>query len=64
LKRNRYRTFTDLVVLRDSLNAFVALGVQPALQVTIRNHIKDMTKANAPYAGMVRYFVKEFQINV
>ena len=64
LKRIRWRTFEDLLVLRDSLNAFVALGVQPALQATIRSHIKNMTKADAPYAGMVRYFVKEFQINL
>jgi hypothetical protein len=64
LKRIRWKTFDDLVVFRDSLNAFVALGVQPALQATIRGHIKDMTKPDAPYAGMVRYFVKEFQINV
>ena len=62
LKRNRWKTFSDLVVFRDSLNAFVALGAQPALQTQIRTHIKDMTKADAPYAGMVRYFVKEFQI--
>ncbi len=62
LKRIRWKTFDDLVVFRDSLNAFVALGVQPALQTTIRSHIKDMTKPDAPYAGMVRYFVKEFQI--
>ena len=64
LKRIRWKTFDDLVVFRDSLNAFVALGVQPALQTTIRSHIKTMTKPDAPYAGMVRYFVKEFQINV
>ncbi len=64
LKRIRWKTFDDLVVFRDSLNAFVALGVQPALQATIRSQIKDMTKPDAPYAGMVRYFVKEFQINV
>jgi hypothetical protein len=62
LKRQRWKTFAEFVVFKDSLRAFETLGSQPALQGQIRNQIKDMTKADAPYAGMVRYFVKEFGI--
>jgi uncharacterized protein (TIGR02646 family) len=64
LKRNRWRTFNELVIFKDSLNQFVALGIQPTLQATIRRQISDMMKFDAPYAGMVRYFVKEFQIGI
>lgn len=64
LKRNRWKTYAELVVFKDSLIAFETLGIQPALQQQIRNQIRAMTKVDAPYAGMVRYFVKEFQINV
>jgi hypothetical protein len=62
LKRQRWKTFAEFVVFKDSLRAFETLGAQPALQGQIRNQIKDMTKSDAPYAGMVRYFVKEFGI--
>ena len=64
LKRNRWKTYTDLVVMKDSLNALAAAGIEPALQQRIRDQIKAMTKVDAPYAGMVRYFVKEFGINI
>jgi hypothetical protein len=30
----------------------------------IRDQIKAMTKVDVPYAGMVRYFVKEFQLTL
>jgi uncharacterized protein (TIGR02646 family) len=60
LKRQRWRTFAELVVFKDALRVFESLGAQPALQGQIRSQLKDMTKADAPYAGMVRYFVKEF----
>ena len=60
LKRNRWKTYTDFLVLKDSLNAFAAAGIEPALQQRIRDQIRAMTQVDAPYAGMVRYFVKEF----
>jgi hypothetical protein len=61
LKRIRYKTYEDLVLLRDSL---AALAADPALQQRIRDRIKAMTLVDAPYAGMVRYFVKEFQLTL
>lgn len=64
LKRNRWKTYAELVVFKDSLKAFETLGAMPALQQQIRDQIRAMTKVDAPYAGMVRYFVKEFQITV
>lgn len=64
LKRTRFKTYEDLVLLKDSLAAFEADGTHPLLQQRIRDQIKAMTKVDAPYAGMVRYFVKEFQITV
>jgi hypothetical protein len=64
LKRNRWKTYTDFVVLKDSLNAFAAAGIEPALQQRIRDQIRAMTQVDAPYAGMVRYFVKEFQLTL
>ncbi len=62
LKRTRYNTYEDLVLLKDSLAAFEADGTHPALQQRIRDQIKGMTKVDSPYAGMVRYFVKKFGI--
>lgn len=64
LKRTRYNTYEVLVLLKDSLAAFEADGTHPALQQRIRDQIKLMTKVDAPYAGMVRYFVKQFQLTL
>ena len=64
LKRNRHKTYSELVVMKDSLKALEAAGIEPALQQRIRDQIKAMTKVDAPYAGMVRYFVKEFQLTL
>ena len=50
--------------MKDSLKAFEAAGLEAALQHRIRDQIRAMTKVDAPYAGMVRYFLKEFQINL
>jgi hypothetical protein len=61
LKRTRYNTYEDLVLLKDAL---AALAADPALQQRIRDRIKAMTKVESPYAGMVRYFVKEFQLTL
>ena len=62
LKRNRYKTYSELVVMKDSLKALEAAGIEPALQQRIKDQIKAMTQVDAPYAGMVRYFVKDFGI--
>jgi len=64
LKRTRWKTYAELVVFKDSLIAFETLGIQPALQQQIRDQITAMTKVDAPYAGMVRYFVKEFGLTI
>jgi hypothetical protein len=64
LKRNRWKTYSEFIVMKDSLKALEAAGIEPALQQRIRDQIKAMTKVDAPYAGMVRYFVKEFQLTV
>ena len=64
LKRTRWKTYAEFLVMKDSLKAFEAAGIEPALQQRIRDQIKAMTKVDAPYAGMVRYFVKEFQLTV
>jgi hypothetical protein len=61
LKRTRYNTYQDFVLLKDAL---AALAADPALQQRIRDRIKAMTKADSPYAGMVRYFVKEFGLTL
>jgi uncharacterized protein (TIGR02646 family) len=60
LKRWRWKTYANLVTFKDSLLALEAAGVNAALQQTIRDQIKDMMKVDAPYAGMVRYFVTQF----
>jgi hypothetical protein len=62
LKRTRYNTYEDLVLLKDSLAALAAAGIEPVLQQRIRDQITAMTKVDKPYAGMVRYFVKQFQL--
>jgi hypothetical protein len=62
LKRNRWKTYTDFIVLKDSLRAFEAAGIESVLQQRIRDQIRAMTLVDAPYAGMVRYFVDEFQL--
>jgi len=64
LKRNRWKTYAEFLVMKDSLKAFEAAGLEPALQQRIRDQIRAMTKVDAPYAGMVRYFVKEFQLTL
>ena len=64
LKRTRWKTYAEFLVMKDSLKAFEAAGIEPALQQRIRDQIKAMTKVDAPYAGMVRYFVKEFALIV
>ena len=64
LKRNRWKTYAEFVVMKDSLKAFESAGLELALQQRIRDQIRAMTRIDAPYAGMVRYFVKEFQIAV
>ena len=63
LKRNRWKTYAEFVVMKDSLKAFESAGLEHALQQRIRDQIRAMTKVDAPYAGMVRYFAKEFQID-
>lgn len=64
LKRNRWKTYAEFLVMKDSLKAFQAAGIETALQQRIRDQIAAMTKVDAPYAGMVRYFVKEFAIDL
>lgn len=64
LKRNRWKTHAEFLVMKDSLKAFETAGIEPALQQRIRDQIRAMTKVDAPYAGMVRYFVKQFQLAV
>lgn len=64
LKRTRWKTYTDFVVMKDALKALEAAGLEPALQQRVRDQIKSMTLVDAPYAGMVRYFVKEFQLTL
>ena len=64
LKRNRWKTYADFLIMKDALKAFEAAGIEPALQQRIRNQIRSMTKVDAPYAGMVRYFVKELQLTL
>lgn len=62
LKRNRWKTYAEFLVMKDALKAFEAAGLEPALQQRIRDQIRAMTTIDAPYAGMVRYFAKEFQL--
>ena len=64
LKRNRWKTYQDFIVMKDSLKAFETAGIEPALQQRIRDQIRAMTKVDAPYAGMVRYFVKALGLNI
>jgi hypothetical protein len=64
LKRTRWKTYTDFVVMKDALKALEAAGLEPALQQRVRDQIKSMTLVDAPYAGMVRYFVKEFGLTL
>lgn len=62
LKRWRWRTYHELVVLSDALRAFERAGIEPGLQGRIREQIRAMTRPGAPYAGMVRYFVRALDI--
>lgn len=62
LKRWRWATYAMLVVLKDSLAAFEDAGIAGDLQQRIRDQIRVMMRADAPYAGMVRYFVRAFEI--
>ncbi len=62
--RTRWKTYTDFVVMKDSLKVLEAAGLEPALQQRIRDQITSMTLVDAPYAGMVRYFVKEFGLTL
>ena len=64
LKRTRWKTYADFVVMKDSLKVLEGAGLDPALQQRIRDQIKSMTRVDAPYAGMVRYFVKQFQLTL
>jgi uncharacterized protein (TIGR02646 family) len=64
LKRWRWKTYANLVTFKDALLALEAANANPALQGQIRNQIKDMMKVDAPYAGMVRYFVKQFGLSL
>ena len=64
LKRNRWKTYADFLIMKDALNAFETAGIEPALQHRIRDQIRSMMKVDAPYAGMVRYFVKEFALTI
>jgi hypothetical protein len=64
LKRNRWKTYEEFLVMKDALKAFETAGIEPALQQRIRDQIRAMTKFDAPYAGMVRYFAKTFQLVV
>ncbi len=64
LKRNRWRTYEEFLVMNDALKAFETAGIEPALQQRIRDQIRSMTKVDAPYAGMVRYFVRTLQLVV
>lgn len=64
LKRWRWKTYALLVIQKDALRAFEAAGIEPGLQQQIRDQIRRMMEADAPYAGMVRYFVGEFGLNI
>jgi hypothetical protein len=64
LKRTRWKTYEEFLVMKDSLKAFETAGIEPVLQQRIRDQIRVMTLVDAPYAGMVRYFVKLFQLSV
>lgn len=64
LKRTRWKTYAEFLVMKDSLKAFETAGLEPALQQRIRDQIRAMTRVDAPYAGMVRYFVKKFRLNI
>jgi hypothetical protein len=64
LKRTRWKTYTDFVVMKDALKVLETAGLEPALQQRVRDQIKSMTLVDAPYAGMVRYFVKEFGLAI
>ena len=62
LKRWRWKTYSTLATFKDSLQALAAANVNPALQTQIRNQIQAMTQLDAPYAGVVGYFVAQFGI--
>ena len=64
LKRWRWKSCESFIVLKDTLLALEAAGIEPALQQRIKDQIRTMMKVDAPYAGMVRYFVREFQLVV
>jgi len=64
LKRIRWKTYEEFLIMKDALKAFETAGIEQPLQQRIRDQIRSMTKADAPYAGMVRYFVKAFELNV
>lgn len=64
LKRTRWKTYSDFVVMKDALKVLETAGLDPVLQQRIRDQIKSMTRVDAPYAGMVRYFVKEFGLTL
>ena len=64
LKRNRWKTYAEFLVMKDALKAFEVAALEAALQQRIRDQIRAMTKVDAPYAGMVRYFAREFQLSL
>ena len=62
LKRWRWKTYANFVVLKDALQVLDAAGGNAALRTQIRDQIRAMTAVDAPYAGMVRYFVAKFSV--
>jgi hypothetical protein len=64
LKRVRWKTFDHLRLLKDTLLVFEGTGAEPALRQRIKDQIRAMMAVDAPYAGMVRFFVKQFNLTV
>ena len=64
LKRWRWKTHSAFILLKDALETLETAGVNAPLQERIRDEIRDMMKVEAPYAGMVRYFVGTFGLSL
>jgi uncharacterized protein (TIGR02646 family) len=64
LRRWRWKTYDGLVILKDSLRALEAANADPALRQRIVDRIREMASPGAPYAGMVRYFARQFELDV
>jgi len=56
LRRARWRVYEKLELFKDALGE---LGNEGPLSARIRAMIEEMTNAEAPFAGMARYFVRE-----